>query len=189
MSIVRGVYEGFTAIIYGFILDIALKALLLMGFTDLTYDVLQLIIAILWIGIGMFGWGNICIVNRGSCRLSTIYRYIMFIAPPLMTISYLLYLYGDGAAAAVLFLIAVSVVLGLSVSSYVGAYMVSNQFRSNVGRVGAIISIVAIIMWLALIPNIMEVGTALNALGNALILIVLLQVRRRYSPTARARRR
>ncbi len=109
MSIVRGgVYEGFTAIIYGFILDIALKALLLMGFTDLIYDVLQLIIAILWIGIGMFGWGgNICIVNRGgSCRLSTIYRYIMFIAPPLMAISYLLYLYGDGAAAAVLFLIA-----------------------------------------------------------------------------------
>ncbi len=67
--------------------------------------------------------------------------------------------------------------------------MVSNQFRINVGRVGAIISIVAIIMWLALIPNIMEVGTALNALGNALILIALIQVRRRYSPTARARRR
>ncbi len=140
-----------------------------MGFTDLIYDVLQLIIAILWIGIGMFGWGNICIVNRGgSCRLSTIYRYIMFIAPPLMAISYLLYLYGDGgAAAAVLFLIAVSIILGLSVSSYVGAYMVSNQFRSNVGRVGAIISIVAVIMWLALIPRVMEVGTAFNALGNA----------------------
>lgn len=44
--------------------------------------------------------------------------------------------------------------------------MVSNQFRINVGRVGAIISIVAIIMWLALIPNIMEVGTALNALAT-----------------------
>lgn len=153
MSIVRGVYEGLTAVIYGLILDIALKALLLMGFTDLVYDVLQLIIAILWIGIEMFGWGGVCIINRGSCRLSTIYRYTMFIATPLMAFSYLFYLYGDGTAAAVLFLIAVSLILGLSVSSYVGAYMVSNQFRSGVGRVGSLISIVAVIMWLALIPR------------------------------------
>ncbi|WP_243678577.1 hypothetical protein [Vulcanisaeta distributa] len=137
----------------------------------------------------MFGWGGVCIVNRGgSCRLSTIYRYLMFVAPPLMAFSYLLYLYGDEIAAAVLFLIAVSLILGLSVSSYVGAYMVSNQFRSNVGRVGALISIVAVIMWLALIPRVMEVGTAINAIGNALILVTLIQVRRRYSPTTKSRR-
>ena len=189
MSIVRGVYEGFTAVVYGFILDIALKALLLMGFSNLIYDVPQFIIAVLWIGINMFGWGGICIVNKGSCRLSTIFRYTMFIVTPLMAFSYLFYLYSDVGAAALLFLIAVSIILGLSVVSYIGTYMVSNQFRSNVGRVGSVISIIAVIMWLVLIPRVMEVGTIVNALGNALMLTVLLQVRRRYSPTVNVRRR
>ena len=189
MSIVKGVYEGFTAIVYGFILDITLKALLLLGFTDLIYDALQLVIAILWIGINVFGWGGVCIINRNVCRLSTIYRYVMFIAPPLMAFSYLFYLYGDGTVAAVLFLIAVSIVLGLSVSGYVGTYMVSNQFRSNAGRVGAVVSVIAVIMWLVLIPRVMEFGTIVNALGNVLMITALLQVRRRYSPTVSARRR
>ncbi|GAB6945720.1 hypothetical protein [Vulcanisaeta sp. JCM 14467] len=189
MSIVRGVYEGFTAVVYGFILDIALKALLFMGFSDLVYDVFQLIIAMLWIGINMFGWGGVCIVNRGSCRLSTIFRYTMFIVTPLMAFSYLFYLYSDVGAAAFLFLIAVSIILGLSVAGYIGAYMVSNQFRSNVGRAGAVISIVAVIMWLTLMPSVMEVGIAINALGDLLIVITLLSVRRRYVPTVRVHHR
>jgi len=66
MSIVRGVYEGLTAITYSLILDVIMKVLLLMGFTDIVYDLLQLITAILWIGIGMFGWNNVCI---SSARL------------------------------------------------------------------------------------------------------------------------
>ena len=66
MSIVRGVYEGLTAITYSLILDVIMKVLLLMGFTDIIYDLLQLITAILWIGIGMFGWNNVCI---SSARL------------------------------------------------------------------------------------------------------------------------
>ncbi|WP_243675067.1 hypothetical protein [Vulcanisaeta distributa] len=122
MSIIRGVYEGLTAVIYGLVLDVILKALLLMGgFTDLVNDALQLIVATLWIGIEMFGWNGVCIVNRGVCRLSTIYRYLMFIAVPLLAFSYLLYMYGSDTAAAVLFLVTVSTVLGLSVASYIGA--------------------------------------------------------------------
>ena len=67
MSIVRGVYEGLTAITYSLILDVVMKVLLLsMGFTDIVYDLLQLITAILWIGIGMLGWNNVCI---SSARL------------------------------------------------------------------------------------------------------------------------
>ncbi|MCG2865594.1 MAG: hypothetical protein L7H04_06965, partial [Vulcanisaeta sp.] len=96
MSIVRGVYEGLTAITYSLILDVIMKVLLLMGFTDIVYDLLQLITAILWIGIGMFGWNNVCIIiHRGGCRLSTMYRYIMFIAPTTLAISYIFYLYHD----------------------------------------------------------------------------------------------
>jgi len=66
MSIVRGVYEGLTAITCSLILDVIMKVLLLMGFTNIVYDLLQLITAILWIGIGMFGWNNVCI---SSARL------------------------------------------------------------------------------------------------------------------------
>ena len=188
MSIVRGVYEGFTAVVYGFIIDIVLKALLIMGFTNFIYDVIQLVLAILWMMINMFGWGGVCIVNRASCRLSTIFRYVLFIAPLLMAFSYLFYLYDDVAAATLLFLIAVSIVLGLSVTAYIGAYMVSNQFRGNAGRAGSIISIVATIMLLTLVPEVVEVGLAMNALGDSLIVVTLLSVRRRYVPTVRARR-
>ncbi|MGC8607063.1 MAG: hypothetical protein ACP5GZ_04280 [Vulcanisaeta sp.] len=189
MSIVRGVYEGLTAVIYGFIFDIALKLLLLIGFTDIIYDILQLIIAILWIGMAMFGWGGVCIISKGTCRLSTIYRYVMFIVIPIMAFSYILYLYNNEVAAALLFLIAVSITLGLSVSGYVGAYIISNQFRNNLGRIGVVISIIAVIMWLTLVPRVMEIGTAINAVGNALIVIALMQVRRRYSPNISIRRK
>ncbi|WP_054857387.1 hypothetical protein [Vulcanisaeta sp. JCM 16159] len=189
MNIIRGVYEGLTAVIYGLVLDVILKALLLMGFTDLVNDALQLIVATLWIGIEMFGWNGVCIVNRGVCRLSTIYRYLIFIAVPLLAFSYLLYMYGSDTAAAVLFLVTVSTVLGLSVASYIGAYMVVNQFRSNVGKAGVLVSIIAVIMWLTLISGAMEIGTAINALGNTLILIALLQVRRRYTPMTKFRHR
>ncbi len=67
--------------------------------------------------------------------------------------------------------------------------MVVNQFRSNVGKAGVLVSIIAVIMWLTLIPGAMETGTAINALGNTLILIALLQVRRKYTPMAKFRRK
>ncbi|MGC9153718.1 MAG: hypothetical protein ACP5GY_08340 [Vulcanisaeta sp.] len=185
MSIVKGVYEGFTALIYSFILDIVIKVLLLMGFTDILYDLLQLISVILWIGIAMYGWNNVCLINRGVCRLSTIFRFMMFVVTPLMAFSYIFYLYGANAASALLFLISVSLLLGLSVSGYVGSYILSNQFRSNLGRISSLISIIAVLMWLALIPKVMEVGTAINALGNAMIIITAFQLRRRFSPTSR----
>jgi len=190
MSIVRGVYEGLTAITYSLILDVIMKVLLLMGFTDIVYDLLQLITVILWIGIGMFGWNNVCIIiHRGGCRLSTMYRYIMFIAPTTLAISYIFYLYHDFDAAALLFLISISILLGLSVAGYVGALMLSNQFRNNLGRVGSVISIIAVIMWLALVPSVMEAGTAINAIGNASMVISILQLRKRYVPTRRVSHR
>ncbi|MFB6470252.1 MAG: hypothetical protein TU36_003320 [Vulcanisaeta sp. AZ3] len=183
MSIVKGVYEGLTALIYAFVLDVMTKVLLLMGFTDLLYDLIQLILVILWIGIGMVSWGSICIINRSTCRLSTMYRYLMFIVTPIMAISYISYMYRVDVLAVLLFLIAVSLILGLSVAGYVGVIILGNQFKSNVGRVGAAVSIVATIMWLTLILKVMEIGVAINAFGNILIIVLLLQLRRRYSPT------
>jgi hypothetical protein len=117
------------------------------------------------------------------------YRYIMFIAPTTLAISYIFYLYHDFDAAALLFLISISILLGLSVAGYVGALMLSNQFRNNLGRVGSVISIIAVIMWLALVPSVMEVGTAINAIGNASMVISILQLRRRYVPTRRVSHR
>ena len=74
-------------------------------------------------------------------------------------------------------------------AGYVGALMLSNQFRNNLGRVGSVISIIAVIMWLALVPSVMEVGTAINAVGNALMVLSLFQLRRRYVPTRRVSHR
>lgn len=187
MSIVRGVYEGLTAVIYGFMLDIALKVLLIAGFTDVIYDLLQLIITSLWMAINMFGWGGACIVNRGLCRLSTIYRYMILIVPTIMAISYISYLMKSLTAAALLFLISVSLVLGLSVINYVGAYILDNQFRGDLGRAGAVISIIATIMWLTLIPSVVKAGVVMNALGNALLIMAIMRIRRRYAPTVRRR--
>lgn len=185
MSIVRGVYEGLTAIMYSLMLDVIMKALLLFGFMDVIYDLLQLITSILWMSIGMFGWDGVCIINRGGCRLSTIYRYVMFMAPTLLAISYISYMYHNNDAATILFLVATSLLLGLSVSGYIGVLMISRQFRNKLGVTGSAISIIAVIMWLALIPSIMEIGVAVNAVGNALMTIAVVSIRRRYTPTRR----
>ena len=67
--------------------------------------------------------------------------------------------------------------------------MLSNQFRNNLGRVGSVISIIAVIMWLALVPSVMETGTAINAIGNASMVISILQLRKRYVPTRRVSHR
>jgi len=75
------------------------------------------------------------------------------------------------------------------VAGYVGALMLSNQFRNNLGRVGSVISIIAVIMWLALVPSVMEAGTAINAIGNASMVISILQLRKRYVPTRRVSHR
>jgi len=67
--------------------------------------------------------------------------------------------------------------------------MLNNQFRNNLGRVGSVISIIAVIMWLALVPSVMETGTAINAIGNASMVISILQRRKRYVPTRRVSHR